>query len=179
MTEEPAAGPIDLLTAQIRVSKKRLKKTPIDSWDALNRELRFNVYSTMEAICDQIAEVDDVIQEVVEMQESYLQPETAAQLFKSFALGELMVEEIKKLIPTFDDVTAKRWNELITEYEKETELAVMIIQDAIEDPGPGEGDEDEDESESEDGDDDSDGDDEEKTPVEIPVKPIAEEIENA
>ena len=167
MNEELTAGPIDLLTAEIRVSKKRLKKAPIDSWDALNKELRLNLYPTLEAICEQIAEVDDVIQEVVEMQESYLQPETAAQIFKSFALGEVIIEEVKKLIPDFDEVTAKRWNELIAEYEKETELAVMIVQDAIDEDGPGD-----EEPELE------DEDDEDKTPVEIPVKPV-EEIENA
>jgi hypothetical protein len=173
MTDEPTAGPIDSLIADINISLKRLKKTPIDSFDALNKELRFNVYPTMSAICDQIAEVDDVIQEVVEMQESYIQPEAAAQIFKSFAVGALVVEEIKKLISDFDDVTAKRWNELLAEYEKETELAAMIVQEAIEmDEGPGDEDE-EPEPEPE-----TESDDEDKTPVEIPVAPV-EEIENA
>lgn len=147
---DTATGPIDSLIADIRVSLKRLKKAPIESWDALNRELQFNAYPTMLAICEQIAEVDDVIQEVVEQQESYLQPELAAQILKSIALGAALVEEVKKMITDLDDVARKRWSELLAEYEKETELAIMGLQDAMID-----GDDDGDDG------DDSDSDDEE------------------
>lgn len=162
-TEEHTPGPMDSLIADFRLSMKRLKDRPLASIDEVNTELRMNVYPSMIALAEQVAEVDDIIQEVVEQQDSYLQPELAAQIFATIGAGGELAEEVRRLAPALDDLARKKLLDLVRKFEHSAQITVTQLADAVVEPGDGEPDEDLDEEPEEDEDD-------EKTPVEIPSK---------
>jgi hypothetical protein len=162
---EHTPGPMDSLIADFKLSMKRLKDTPLKTPEDVTKELRFNVYPSMIALAEQIAEVDDVIQEVVEQQDSYVQPDLAAQILSTVAAAGMLAEEVKRALPALDDLTRKKLLDLIRAFEHSAEITVTHVAEAtVEEYTPGD-----DENEDEDEDDENE-DDEEKTPVEIPSK---------
>ena len=151
MTEiEHTPGPVDSLIADFRLAIKRLKEAPLKSLKDVNQELIFNTYPSMIALAEQIAEVDDVIQEVVEQQDSYIHPSLAAQILSTVAAGGVLIEEIKKI--PLDDLQRKRLDDLVAQFEHSAELTIMGVSDATTDA---DADEDEPEEAPEDGEDDA------------------------
>ena len=150
-------GPVDSLIADCRIARKRLKETPPEDLEAVVGELRNNVYPMIMAVLEQVAEVDEVIQEVIDQHDSFIQRDLAAQILQTVAVGGALAEEVKTLLPTLDDdLKKKKFVDLIKAFEHSAELTVMGVADAA--------DEDEDEDEDED-------DNEEKVETEV-VAPI-------
>jgi len=173
-TETEHTTPMDSLIADFNLHIKRLKKTPPTSVEEMTKELIFNVYPSMIALAENIAEVDEVIQEVVEQQDSYIRPELAAQIFATIAAGAVLIELTQELMPDLDDLKKKKLADAIKAFEKNAELTAMGVGDAITDPG----DDDEDDEDDEDEDDGETDEDEEKTPVEVPQPAVAEKEES-
>lgn len=175
MTEETkhSPGPMDSLIADFRVARKRLKESPPTTVEGMIEELRNNVYPSMIALAEQVAEVDEVVLEMSEQQDSYIQSELAAQIFSTIALGGQLLEEVRSLLPEMsDDLAAKRVKDLLDGFEHSMELTVMGVSEATI--------EDEDEDEVDDDDQGGDGDTEDedevdtkpgKAPEETPVTP--------
>lgn len=151
MNEQQHAGPIDSLIADFRLAMRRLKERPLDSIEAVNRELHDNVFPSMIALAEQIAEVDEVIQEVVEHQESYISVELAGQISETIAVGFALIKTMRDL-EISDQLAKKRLDDLAAAFEKSAELTMMGVADAAPDEDeddPDEDDPDEDESEIE------------------------------
>lgn len=132
-------GPIDALIADFRVSRKRLlswvtEELPkTDTNEAIKfvvMEIANNVYPSLIAEAEQIAEVDEVIQEVVEQQDSYIQPDLAAQILHTATLGESVVTEVKKVLNEINDLKRKRIKELLDAFEQSVEITVMGVTNA-------------------------------------------------
>lgn len=149
-------SPTDSLIADFRLSMKRLKETPLSTPEAVSRELQLNVYPSLIALAEQIAEVDEVVLELTEQGDSYLQPELAKQIFEMIALGAGVVDEARKLLPSVDDLARKRITELLDGFEKSIELVIMGINDAVVD------DDDDDDGTGDDKDEDEDDKDEDE-----------------
>lgn len=125
------AEKLDALIADFRLRRKALKERPITSFEQLNAELCNNFYPCMEALAEEIREVDAVIQEVVEQQESYIDPELVAQILQTLALGEALAREVEKLL--LDDLTKKKLEEIIKAYRHSAEVTTMGVADAATD----------------------------------------------
>jgi sugar-specific transcriptional regulator TrmB len=165
--EQFTPGPIDALIADFKINRKRLKEHTPKSIKELTDELCNNVYPSMIALAEQIAEVDDIMQETIEQQDSYLQQEAAAQILHTVALAGGLLVEVEKIVPTLDDMTKKRVEALIKDLEQSMELTSMVVTDATVDfdTEDEEGTEDEDEDEDE----------EEEEEIVIPENPVGEE----
>lgn len=159
---EHAAGPIDSLMADFRLSIKRLKETPLKTIKEVNQELQLNVYPSMMATLEQILEIDDVVEEMVNHQGSYIQQELAAQIFHTVALGGGLAEEIRHIISSMDDMSRKRMEDMLADFEHSMELTIMGVSNATVEPG------DEDDDENEDTSPGKHEFDDQKTPLEIP-----------
>lgn len=125
-------GPVDNLIADFRVARNRLKETPIEDFDALNAELRDNTYPCMIALAEQIAEVDEIIQEVVDHQESYILPELEGQIAQTLVIATALIGEVKKVLPQLDDMSIGRISKVIAELSKSIELTGMGVSEASE-----------------------------------------------
>jgi cobalamin biosynthesis protein CobT len=159
------ASPTDALIADVRISRKRLKDEPPKSIAALVDELVNNVYPTIMAALEQIAEVDEVMQEVVEQQESYIHPRLAAQIFQTIALVGALINEVKKL--EVDDLTRKKLADLMAALTHSVELSAMGVGEATTDfdvDADGGEDEDDDNDDGEDDGEDEDGNEDEDAP---------------
>lgn len=116
------------LVADIRALRKRLREKPLMDLQQFNNELVNNLYPAMEALAEQIAEVDGVIQEVVEQQESYLHPEFAAVIMGALALGEELAKAVENL--EVDDLTRKKLHHLVAAYRLAAGQAAAGVADA-------------------------------------------------
>lgn len=166
MTEpDHTPGPMDALIADFRVTRNRLRDSPPTTIKAMVEELRNNVYPSMIALAEQIAEVDEVVLEMSEQGDSFIQPELAAQFFSTIAIGAQVLEEARNFLPEMSDLARKRVKDLLDNFEQSMELTFMGISEATVDPG----DEEEEEEEGEDTDKESEGDEPENIPVDLPV----------
>lgn len=146
------AEKLDVLIADFRLRRKALEKQPIESLEQLNNELCKNLYPCMEALAEEIREVDAVIQEVVEQQESYISSELTAQILQTIALGEAVAREVEKLV--LDDLTKRKMEEIIKAYRHSAEITTMGVADASTEEIL---DSDDDAEDTDDGDDNSEG----------------------
>jgi len=125
-----AVSPVESLIADCRLSRKRLGAEPLADAEAMTKELRNNVYPMFVAVLEQIAEVDDVIQEVVEQQESFIEPELAEQILTTLAAGGALVEEVKTLLDDMDELRRKKFQKIIEAFVHAAELTYMGVSDA-------------------------------------------------
>ena len=171
MTEQQdhTPGPVDSLIADFRVARKRLVESPPDTVEGMVAELRNNVYPSMIALAEQIIEIDEVVLEMSEQQDSFIQQELASQIYQTIAIGSQVLEETRNMIPEMSDIAKNRVTDLLDGFEHSMELTMMGVSNATVDPDDEDGDENEDE------DDPSKEDEiEESQDVEIPL-PIAAE----
>ncbi len=172
-TEQHAPGPMDSLIADFRVSMKRLKEHPPESIEDITKELRLNVYPSLVALAEEVAEVDEVVLEMSNQQDSYIQAELAAQIFQTIAIGGQLLKEIRGLLSSMSDLTAKRVKGMLDGFEHSMELTMMGVAEAT---LPG--DEDEDPENPEDPEDDEDKKEEEEIIVPDLPDTIAAEGDN-
>ena len=129
-------------------------------------EIANGVYPSLIAEAEQIAEVDEVIQEVVDQQESYLHPELSGQIFQTLAIGGALAGEVRRVAEDLDDdLKRKKLNDLVDAFVKSSELTEMAVNEA---------------SSFDDDDDDDDDDenrDDEDPPVELPLPETEPELE--
>lgn len=126
-------GPLDSLIADWRISRKRLKENPPTTIEAMVAELRDNVYPSMIALAEQCVEIDEVVLEMSEHQDSFIQRPLAAQIFQTVALGAQVVDEVRAFLPELSDIAAKKVGALLSEFERSLELTVMGVSDAAAD----------------------------------------------
>jgi hypothetical protein len=126
-----AKSPAEILLGDIKQMRQRLQKKPLATIADVNLELRNNTYPIFEAIVDQIIELDGVIQEVVENQDNYLQEDTAARILAALATATALAEMIKELLPEFDDLRRKRFEDAIQLFEISAQAAAEEISEAI------------------------------------------------
>ncbi len=158
---EHTPGPIDSLIADRRLVRKRLLANPLKTIEDINNYICNEDIPTEIAILEQVAEQDDVIQEVVEQLGSYIQPDLARQIFDTIMLGGELLEETRKLLLGLDDLARKRVVDLCNSFEKSMELTVMGVTEAT--------------VEDEDEDEDDDDDEGEDKPKEESPEPVVEE----
>ena len=155
------ASPMDSLIADFNLSIRRLAETPLKSIKDINDELRLNLYPSLIAIAEQVAEVDEVMQEVVEHQESYIHPQLTAQIFQTIAIALELTKEVKAL--ELDDFTKKKLTKLITAFEHSAELTAMGVNEATTDIDDDDDDDDDDDNDDDNADDNADDDDDSDT----------------
>ena len=131
MDSNMAKSPAEILLGDIKQMRQRLQKKPLATIADVNRELRDNTYPTLEAIVDQIVELDGVIQEVVENQDNYLQEDTAARILAALATAAALAEMVKEFLPELDDIRRKRFEDAIQLFEVSAQAAAEEISEAI------------------------------------------------
>lgn len=124
-------SPAESLLEDLRKARQRLQKRPLTTVAEVSRELRDNTYPAMEAIVENIIELDGVIQEVVEHQDSYIQEDLAAKVMAAITAGAVLVDLVKSLLPGLDDITRKKFEEAISVFEVNAQAAVEGISDAV------------------------------------------------
>ncbi len=162
-TMNQQSNPLDRIKADCSVVAKGLKAM-VKKGDATTtqvlEQLALNVVPLIAALADEVAEVDDIVQEVVAREESYLHPELAQQILGTMALGQAVLQIMREqLLPSMDDITRKKAAELCDGFEKSMELSILTVTTIVDDEG----------------DDDEDGDEEDEvdpddvdTPLEVP-----------
>jgi len=76
------------------------------SWEEVQSHLVNTLWPFLEGQLDDLDEMDDALQELVDEQEDYVQPETAAVFAAVIQLGLQLGAELKKRHPTDANVTA-------------------------------------------------------------------------
>lgn len=158
------AGSIDTVIADYRRSANRLKKKPIDSWEALNNELVNNVYPSLIMLAEQQAETIDIVDEMADHHDSYIQPDVAEQIFTTVALGSKAAEFLRAQAEALDDLAKKKLLSFIDEFERSLELTTMTVASitVTGDDDDGDDDDGDEDNDNEEDDDSSEGEEEEK-----------------
>lgn len=126
------ASPMARHIAELKVAQKKLHSSPPETLEDVVREIRLNVYAFMIAQAENSAEIDEVVQEMVEPQESYVQPELAAQIQATITLGGVLAELATNLALPLDDLTKKKVSDAVDAFNHSVELTVMAVNDAVE-----------------------------------------------
>lgn len=113
--------------------------------DQLRDHLVNTLWPFMEAKLDVLDEIDDAVAEIVDQQEDYLQPETAAIFAAVIQSGLMIAAELKKKAP--GDSTATK---LIAQHEQLCNQAVEVLGAITMIPAEGEEDDEDEESEDDD-----------------------------
>lgn len=144
-------SPADQLVQDFEAAIERLVAKPIMDFEQLNSELRNNVYPSMMALAEQVSEVDGVIQEVVEQQDSYVTDDLGGQILGVFATALILAEEIEKL--SLDDLNKKKLGEIIKHLRETAQQAAAYLHEAMGSSvmEEGEGEDDAEEEEDQDG----------------------------
>jgi hypothetical protein len=125
-------NPVETLIADLQAATQRLKDAPLKTTSDVQRELTLNVYPCMIAVAEQLAEVDGVIQEIVEQQETYLRPEFAALVFAVLGAGAALVETAEKMPQDLlDDVSRHRLQEAIMAWSAISSQLQQALEDAL------------------------------------------------
>ena len=113
-------------------SRKRLISNPLATSGDVSRELANNVYPMIKAVLEQVLEVDDVVQEVIEHTESFVQPDLAEIIFSALAAGGAIAQLVKELIEhgELDDLRKKRLLDATKTWEELAGLATLAVADA-------------------------------------------------
>jgi hypothetical protein len=154
------SNPLDRIKADCSVVAKQIKTMIAGDAEVTSKavleQIAYNVVPLISALADEVAEVDDIVQEVVEREESYLHPEIGQQILGTFALGQAVLAIMREhLLPNMDDIARKKAAELCDGFEKSMELSIITVTAIVDDDG--------------DDDDDDDVDpDETDTPIEVP-----------
>jgi hypothetical protein len=130
MSENTNASPIESLLADFRLQRKRLASMTFTTPDDARRELMNNVFPSLEALAEQVAEVDNVVTEVIDQQGSFLEEELANQILGTIAVAETLIEAFRPLMLPLDDLAKKKLESAITEYARMAELTVMAVTEA-------------------------------------------------
>ncbi len=113
------------------------------SWEQVRDHLVNTVWPYIEAQLDVVDEMDDAVAELVDHEEDYLQPDTAAVFAAVVQLGLTMGVELKKRAAGDKDVLL-----LVAQHEQICSQAVEVLSAITMIPNEEEGDEDEDEDEA-------------------------------
>lgn len=122
------------------------------SWEDVKNHLVNTVWPYLEAQNEELAEMDDTLAELVDQQEDYVQPETAAVFAAVIQLGLQLGAELKKRHPGDANVAAA-----VDQHEAMCQQAVELLGQITMVPN------DDDEDEGEDDDEDDEGDQEDGT----------------
>lgn len=114
------------------------------SWEQVRDHLVNTVWPFVEAQLDVVDEMDEALQEVVEHEEDYLQPDTAAVFAAIVQLSLTMGAELKKRAPGDKEIGM-----LVAQNEQICAQAVEILQAITMVPNDDDEEEDEDEDEDE------------------------------
>lgn len=142
------SDPITSLIADFRLSAKRLKDTPLTNFEEVTRELSLNVYPSMialaEQVADSVADVEDILGEVAE--QDYLQPETATQILTTIAAAASVIELLEPVLRDLDDLKRHKIMEAIQIFQKSAEITVMTVTNSVVEDEDDEDDEDDEEN---------------------------------
>lgn len=116
------------------------------SWEDLQKHLTETLWPFLEGALDEMDEMDEAIAEVVDQQEDYVQPETAAVFAAVIQLGLQLGAELKKRHPNDTNVAAA-----VEQYEQICQQAVEVLGQITMVPNEEDEDEDEDEAAPKDG----------------------------
>lgn len=171
----------DTKLARERILEAKYEGLPDEVAKVVRDELAQNLWPWLEAFCEEVdAELGDLnegLDQLIDQNDSILQPEVAAQFVSLLELAKLYIKETKDLVGDLDDeVRRKRLRDLAKATLQQYEISIETIKDItvdvdvepVEKESGGDDDDGEggqDESEDEDGDEDQDEDD---TPVETP-----------
>jgi len=111
-----------------------------------DREEVAALLGVLESMIEHQKEIDEVVDDLITQQGSFLDEGTASQLISTLALSEAAVEMIRTMAIGFrDDLQRRRALELAKALEESIGLSVVVVQEIID------GDDDDDENEGTDG----------------------------
>ena len=175
--EDLVIGPIDRLKADASISRKGFKKRTGDicsqdlsSMSAKNQlvlvwklfkvvisQVSDDIHPLIDLMCDQLAEQEELYDELVEHQESYIQKDLAIQIFSTIALAGQLVELVREVASQLDDLKRKKIMDAVETLERSAEVTSMAVSNAIEIQ--------EEESDEEESEEDSEDEELEETPI--------------
>lgn len=117
--------------------------TRANSWEEVKAHLVGTLWPFLEGQLDQLDEMDEAIEELVDQQEDYVQPETAAVFAAVIQLGLQLGAELKKRHPNDPNVAAA-----VEQHELMCQQAIEVLGQITMVPNDNEEDEDEDEDEA-------------------------------
>lgn len=138
-------------------SRQRLLANPLATSSQVSAELANNVYPMLQAMLTEMVEVDEVVQEMIDQTESFIQPELAEQIFASIAAGGHLAKLVVELVNgegELDDLRKKKLTDAVAAFETLTIPVVAAVNEAAVGDENGTDDEDEDEPENDEPDED-------------------------
>lgn len=130
----------------------RLMVPGVASPDELVRHLKDTLWPMLESIVEEVAEIDDCMNDIVSGAEDILQPETA-EVFAGIIAGALAVAAALKMKVGNDTEEDRQLRKVIGELEANCRAGEELLKDVVIDPGDDDDGEDE---ETDDGDEDDD-----------------------
>ncbi len=131
------------LRADARLVRERISKLSASQLD-VKAELIDNVLPLFEGLCDaiqegvetEVAELANAVDEMMDLAEDVLHPETSAQIVAVIEVGKLLANELEQLLPKLDDVGKKRVRAQVHAYRQGAEIVGDLITEItlIEDP---------------------------------------------
>lgn len=151
---------VETLMKDCEAARRRLVENPLATSSAVSAELANNVYPMIKAALSEIIEVDEIVQEVIEQTESFLQKDTADQIVAALTAGGQMAKLITDLIQeeagSIDDLRAKKFADAVAVWTAAAVPAAKAVHEAMIT------DDDDEDEDDEDGDSKSDDESEEK-----------------
>lgn len=153
----PQALVNDVITAKEALRAKDLSESAASA--ALQTELVSNVYPLFEAIAKQslrqaqlLVELDGVVDELTEQEDSFLHDEDAGVLAAALAAAEEIVKHVQPLLigQSIDDLVKKKIGDAIAVFQHTIPAATEVLQNATADEEDEEADESEDAASEED-----------------------------
>ena len=138
--EEEGPSDIEQLKEEIKGIQLRVDTATDTSADGAWAAIRQEIIPFLAALTKEVADIDTVIQEVVEEMPDSLQPETAAVFAGIIASGKVIAAELGKRIGN----TEPRISQLLREFRGNLDKGAKILEEitvevATEDPAPNAG----------------------------------------
>jgi hypothetical protein len=146
---------IQFLIKDCKGARKRLLESPLATSAQASSEMANNMYPLLEAILKEIAEVDDVIQEVIDQTESFVQEDLAEAIYAALTAGGQLVSQVAELLSSgdLDDLRKRKLADAAAVYEALAAAAVAAVHDASSDSDDDSDDDDSDDDSNDDSDD--------------------------
>lgn len=143
------SSPVDVLIADIRAAAARLGARKFETPDDVRTVLIDDTYPMMEALAEQLVEVDKIVEEMSQP-ESFLDEDEATQIRNVITIGAALYEIVQGLLPSMNDIDRKKAAEVCAAFESAAQLAMMVVEQATDEDDDDE-EEDEDEESADEG----------------------------
>lgn len=129
---------LDRLIADFSLTQKKIRGISAERFDlaTVKTILAEDVLPSFIALAREVRDIDDGVQDLFDQEESLIRPDLAAVIMSAFRLGVELADEVEKSLSKLDDDLAKKkLGDKLKGFRQATEVAVMCVDQVMEDDG--------------------------------------------